>query len=82
VTIDQQYINRLRQTIGGNLRNLRMKRKLSLRKLAKLSEMPEFLLDHYEVGKGNMSLVELLKIASAMKCTIGQILSGFPLSRE
>lgn len=40
-----------RLTIGQNIHKQRVKRKISLKKLANLSGVSEYLLDQYELGK-------------------------------
>ncbi len=56
----------IRFIIGQNIRNERTKQKMPLHKLARLSGVNERLLDQYELGKGEITLHHLLKIACAL----------------
>jgi transcriptional regulator with XRE-family HTH domain len=73
-----QYSTRLlrqwRLIIGQNIHRHRSKQKLPLKKLAKLSGVPEQLLDPYELGKNEIRLDELLKIACALDVEMEEIL--------
>ena len=60
-------LRHLRATIGHNIHHHRAKQKLTLTKLARLSQLPAHKLDHYELGKGEIKLDELLKVA----CILG-----------
>lgn len=68
-------LRHLRFTIGQNIHRLRARRKLPLRKLSKLSGIPEFLLDHYELGKNEIRLDELLKIACVFNVGIEELIN-------
>lgn len=61
-------IRELSCRIGGNLHALRCKRRMSLRKLAQLSGLPEWRLDQIELGKGVLRLDELYRVAVALRC--------------
>lgn len=50
-----------RLIIGQNIHHHRSKQKLPLRRLAKLTSLSELLIDHYELGKNEISLDQLLK---------------------
>ena len=63
-------LRHLRSLIGYNIRRLRTKRKMPLRKLARLAEVPQNLIDHYELGKGEVSLDNALKIACALRTSV------------
>jgi len=67
-----------RLTIGKNIHQHRAERKIPLRKLARLSGVSERLLDRYELGKNEIALDELLKIACALDINIVNLL-GIPL---
>ena len=59
-------LRHLRFTIGQNIHRRRAEQKMPLKKLSRLSGVSELLLDHYELGKNEISLDELLKIAWAL----------------
>jgi transcriptional regulator with XRE-family HTH domain len=58
-----QLLRRLRFIIGRNIHTMRLKHKMPLRKLARLSSINEVRLDHFELSKNEVRLDELLKIA-------------------
>jgi len=55
-----------RLIIGQNIHHHRSKQKIPLRRLAKLISLPEALIDQYELGKDEIRLDHLLKIACAL----------------
>lgn len=67
-------LRHLRFTIGQNIHRYRSKQKLPLRKLAKLTGVSELLLDHYELGKNEIALDEMLKIACALGVPITELM--------
>lgn len=67
-------LRHLRFTIGQNIHNLRVRKKLSLRKLSRLTNIAEPLLDHYEIGKNEISLDELLKIACVLGANVEELI--------
>lgn len=47
---------------------------MPLRKLARLTGVSELLLDHYELGKNEIALDEMLKIACALNVDITELI--------
>lgn len=74
MTYNTHLLRHLRFIIGRNIHKERVKQKLTLRKLAKITEIPESLLDHYELGKNDISLLELLKITCALQTDISKMI--------
>ena len=70
MTYTTPLLRQLRQTIGHTIHHHRARQKLTLKKLARLSGVPEHKLDHYELGKGEIKLDELLKIACVLKLEV------------
>jgi len=70
-------LRHLRYTIGRNIHTQRSEQKLPLRKLAKLTGVSEQLLDHYELGKNEIRLDELLKIACALELEVEELISAY-----
>lgn len=68
-------LRHLRFTIGQNIHRRRAQQKLPLRKLARLTGVSEALLDHYELGKNEISLDELLKIACALEVEMRELVA-------
>jgi len=56
----------LRRSIGQNIHAARLKQKMPLKKLARASGVPEEKLDQYELGKSEITLQDLLRIACAI----------------
>lgn len=67
-------LRHLRFTIGQNIHRHRSQQKMPLKKLAKLTAVSELLLDYYELGKSEIRLDELLKIACALEVEIAQLI--------
>lgn len=59
-------LRHVRLIIGQNIHRSRAKHKWPLSKLSRTSGIPESLLDHYEIGKCEIRLDEMLKIACAL----------------
>ena len=67
-----------RFAIGQNIHRQRAKQKLPLKKLAQLTGVSELLIDHYELGKNEIGLDELLKIACALDIDIEALINLQP----
>lgn len=63
----------LRKAIGSNIQYYRKIRKLTLQKLATISGIPDYIIDNYELGKSEIRLHALIKIAIAMDIDIGKL---------
>ncbi len=68
-------LRHLRLTIGRNIHSLRLKHKLTLRKLSRLNGIPECLLDQYELGKNEIRLEEVLKISCVLEVRLSKLLA-------
>jgi transcriptional regulator with XRE-family HTH domain len=62
-----------RLIIGQNIHHHRSKQKLPLRKLARITSLPEELIDHYELGKNEIRLDHLLRIVCSLNVGIGAL---------
>ncbi|PZP85292.1 MAG: hypothetical protein DI582_06270 [Azospirillum brasilense] len=69
-------LRHLRLTIGRNIHQRRREQKLTLRKLAKLTGISESWLDHYELGKNEIALDEMLKIACALCVPVVELMQA------
>ncbi|MEJ0010997.1 MAG: helix-turn-helix transcriptional regulator [Alphaproteobacteria bacterium] len=58
-----RHVRYVRAGIGRNIHRLRYDRRWTLRKLARLSGVPERRLDQFELGKNELGLAELVAIA-------------------
>lgn len=69
-------LRHLRLTIGQNIHHQRIKRKVTLQKLSRLCHLPIHKLDQYEMGKNDISLDDMLKIACVLGLRLEQLLDG------
>ena len=69
-------LRHLRFTIGQNIHRHRAEQKMPLKKLARLSGVSEQLLDHFELGKNEIALDELLKIACALEIRMQELIEN------
>lgn len=63
-----------RLIIGRNIHHHRNRQKIPLRRLAKLASLPEALIDHYELGKNEIRLDHLLRLACALNVGLKDLL--------
>jgi transcriptional regulator with XRE-family HTH domain len=70
-------LRHLRLTIGQNIHTLRARRKLPLAKLSRLSGVSEAMIDQYELGKHQIPLEHLLRIACALKAEVGELIPNY-----
>jgi len=68
-----KLLRSLRSTIGSNIHHYRIKQKMPLRKLSRLSGVSENLLDCYELGKYEISLADLLRISCALRVDFNKL---------
>ena len=67
-------LRHLRLTIGRNINRYRLEKRLPLAKLSRLTGVPEANLDHYELGKSEIHLDEMLKIACVLEVPVGMLI--------
>ena len=67
-------LRHLRRTIGHNIHHWRAHKKLPLSKLASTTGISESMLDRYELGKHEIDVMALLKIACALGVEVGPLL--------
>jgi DNA-binding Xre family transcriptional regulator len=72
---DTHLLRHLRRTVGFNIHRLRAHRKMPLGVLSAKSEIPRDKLDHYELGKGEITLDHMLKIACLLDVEVRDLLS-------
>jgi transcriptional regulator with XRE-family HTH domain len=65
----------LRYTIGRNINAARLERKMTLRDLSKITFLSEDILDRYELGKGEIPLNALFRIACALGTSVGELMA-------
>ncbi len=63
-----------RHKIGDNIHRIRARLKMPLHKLAQISDVAIENLDHYEIGKSEISFDHILKIACALGVEIEVLL--------
>jgi len=69
-------LRHLRFTIGQNIHRHRSQQRLPLKKLAQLTGISEQLLDQYELGKDEIRLDTLLKIACALRVPVVELMQA------
>jgi transcriptional regulator with XRE-family HTH domain len=67
MTYSTRLLRHLRFGIGQNICNARTRQGMTLRKLSKKSGVPEHRIDQYELGKNEITLDHLLKIACVLR---------------
>lgn len=75
-TYSTHLLRHLRLTIGQNIHRHRSQQRLPLKKLAQLTGISEQLLDHYELGKNEIALDEMLKIACALRVPVTELMQA------
>ena len=75
-TYSTHLLRHLRLTIGHNIHQRRCDQRLTLRKLSRLTGISEVLLDHYELGKNEIALDEMLKIACALGVPVMELMQA------
>ena len=73
-TYSTHLLRHLRFTIGRNIRARRTAQKLTLRKLARLTSIDEHRIDQFELGKNEIRLDELLKLACVLEVEVGEMM--------
>jgi transcriptional regulator with XRE-family HTH domain len=74
MTYSTHLLRHLRFTIGQNIQRQRVQNKWPLRKLARLACIDEYRLDQFELGKNEIHLNELFRIACVLKVEIAQLM--------
>lgn len=68
-------IRSLRRQIGENIHIIRKQRKIPLKKLSRLSQLNADIIDQLEIGKGELNLMHLIRLAIALKVDVTMLLS-------
>ncbi len=63
-----------RSLIGSNIRRLRSERRMTLERLERLSGVRHWRIDQYELGKHEIRLKDMLKLACAFKVEVSDLL--------
>lgn len=63
---ERDELRQLRATVGENLHRYRRKRRMTLEKCARKAGMNPQAIDFYEMGKGEISLSVMAKLARAL----------------
>lgn len=63
----------LRKSIGRNIMNMRRVRRMRLAALSKATGVSMEKLDRWEMGKGEIDLLNLVRIADALKVSPGEL---------
>lgn len=76
MTYTKQALRRLRRRIGRAIHRHRMQHRMTLCKLALQSQLSITMLDRYELGKGEMALEALFRIACALNVPVLALIAG------
>lgn len=71
-----QISRKLRGIIGGNIHHLRRDKGLTLGQLSTQARLSERRLDWLEIGKGEVSLNDIARLATALKIDVMELLTG------
>lgn len=72
---NKREFREIRKNIGQNIHNIRKRKRMTLKKLSKLSHISVNLLDQYEIGKNQIGLNSLMNIANALKVSMKKFLN-------
>ncbi len=72
----RQALRRLRRRIGDAIHLHRSRHRLTLQKLTHLTQLPIDSLDRYELGKGEITLEALFRIACALDVPISALIAS------
>lgn len=64
------------KAFGANARRLRLKQKLTQEQLAELSGLHPNYIGGIERGERNLALVNIVRLARALQCRIGDLFAG------
>lgn len=67
ITYSTKLLRDTRRAIGRDLHAARLAKRMTLQKLSRLTGIPVQKLDWYELGKGEISLEELLKLGCVLE---------------
>ena len=70
---DVHKLRHLRRVIGRNIHVLRLQRGLPLHKLARITALDDRRIDLYEIGKDEINLNDLFKIACALNKPVSEL---------
>ncbi len=71
----RQALRQLRRGIGVTIHVYRVQHRITLQKLAHHTQLPVDLLDRYELGKGEITLEALFRIACALDITLSALIA-------
>jgi transcriptional regulator with XRE-family HTH domain len=74
--VETQDLSEIRELFGLRLRELRTQKGVSQEKLAELAGVDRTYVSGCERGKRNIGLENLVKLARALKCDAGELLSN------
>ena len=72
----QLTVEEIKKAIGGNIRRLRLEKKMSIKTVAIDSGMDYTQLSRIELGKINTSIYQLYKISISLKVSLGEIVNA------
>lgn len=76
MTYTTEKLRGMRRDIGLNIHYHRARRKMTLDELAAATGMPRDMIDRYEIGKGEIPLDVMLKIACVLGVEAGEFFTA------
>lgn len=73
---DKQLFRQIRKTIGQNIQRLRTAQNWTIHKLAVMADVPELQIDHYELGKNEITVADMVKIACVFDVDVAELLKS------
>ena len=67
-------LRQLRRTIGKNIHDMRIRKKLTLDKLSRRTNISSQKLDRFEIGKHELCLNHLVTIAAALHVNVSDLI--------
>ena len=73
---NRKELREIRKNIGQNIHDIRKKKRMTLKKLSKLSHIRVNLLDQYEIGKNQIGLNSMMNIANSLEIFMKEFLNS------
>ena len=72
---NRKEFREIRKNIGQNIHDIRKKKRMTLKKLSKLSHISVNLLDQYEIGKNQIGPNSMMNIANSLEVSMREFLN-------
>lgn len=75
---EKQAIRAIRRAIGANMQAVRMQKRITLQRCARITGISIAKLDKYEMGKDELNIPALVKISGVLEVTLDFLLDIKP----